>query len=113
MTTIYTVIAILGLTAIIGMYLISLVLSDKPTPKAASIVHGIFAVIGLALLINYSVWTAPRPLASVTIFIIAALGGITMLVRHITHKPIPKWLAVVHGLAAVTGYVLLLVFAFF
>ncbi|HWY12665.1 MAG TPA: hypothetical protein VN026_15130 [Bacteroidia bacterium] len=113
MATIYTAVAILGMTAIIGMYLISLVLKDKPTPIVAAIVHGIFAILGVALLVNYCVWTAPRPVASMTVFIIAALGGLTLGYKHVTGKKLPKWLAVVHGLAAVTGYVLLLCFAFF
>jgi hypothetical protein len=49
---------------------------------------------------------------SAVLFVIAALGGFIMMARDVTGKSIPKWLAVVHGLLAVTGFVLLLVFAF-
>jgi hypothetical protein len=40
------------------------------------------------------------------------LGGIVLFVRDITKKSIPKWLALVHGLVAVVGFIFLLVFTF-
>lgn len=111
MTTIYTAIAIFGLAAIFGMYLISLVLRDKPTPKGVAIIHGLFAALGLVLLIVYSIGNTPAPIESLVIFCVAALGGFILFYKDITGK-IPKWLAIVHGLAAVTAYVFLLIFAF-
>jgi hypothetical protein len=46
------------------------------------------------------------------LFIIAATGGFIVFVRDIINKPVPKWLAIVHGLIAVTGFIFLLMFAF-
>ena len=111
MATIYTAIAVFGLAAILGMYLISLVFRDKATPKGVAIIHGLFAALGLVLLIIYCIGNTPAPIESLVIFCIAALGGFVLFYKDLTGK-IPKWLAVVHGLAAVTGYVLLLIFAF-
>lgn len=112
MTTIYTAIAILGMGAIIGMYMISLVLTDKRPPKAASFIHGLFAVTGVGLLIYYCTKNSPSPIESVIILAIAVLLGLMVWWTDITGQKIPKWLAVLHGLTAVGGYTLLLVFAF-
>ncbi len=108
---IYTSIAFFALAAILGMVLLSYIFREKGTPKAAVITHGLFAVIGLFLLIFYVV-NNPGPVESILLFVIAALGGVVMLVRDLSGKKIPKWLGVVHGLIAVCGFVFLLVFAF-
>lgn len=111
-TSLYTVIALLGMGAIVGMYMLTLVLGDKRPPRVAMFIHGIFVAIGLALLIWYSMGNEPGPSGSVVILLIAALGGIVLVYKDITGKIIPKWLAVLHGLAAVIGFTLLLIFAF-
>jgi hypothetical protein len=46
-------------------------------------------------------------LISLIIFVIAALGGFIMFGRDLSKRSVPKWLGVVHALAAVTGFVLL------
>jgi hypothetical protein len=112
MTTIYLAIAAFGIAALAGVYLLSLVLRDKETPKGFAMLHGVFAVTGLALLIGYCVKNTPGPILAIAIFSVAALGGLILIYRDITGNKVPKWLAIVHGLAAVTGYVTLLVFAF-
>lgn len=112
MNSIYTAVAIFSMTAILGMYLISLVLNNKPTPNVVSLFHGLFAVTGIVLLIVYCNGNSAGPMTTIIVFSIAALGGLTMLVRKLNGKTIPKWLAVTHGLIAVVGFILLLVFAF-
>ena len=109
---IYTSVTIFGLTAIIGMYLLTLVLRRKGIPKAATVIHGLFAVAALALLVIYSAGNASGPLASIIIFVIAAMLGFVLNYRDLTGKKIPKWLAVSHGLIALAGFMILLVFAF-
>ena len=108
----YTTIALFALAAILGMILLSYVLRSKETPTGLMIGHGLFAVAGLVLLLNYTFTNTPGPMESTILFLIAALGGIIVMIRDVTKKPIPKWLAVVHGLVAVTGFIFLLVFTF-
>lgn len=110
MNTIYTAIAIFSLTAILGMYLLSLVLLDKETPKIVSMVHGLFAVTGLILLITYLYGNDTGPLVSIIIFSIAAFWGLILIYKDVTGKKIPKWLGIAHVLTAVVGYVFLLCF---
>jgi hypothetical protein len=112
MTTIYVAIAIFGMAAIFGIYLLSLILRNKTTPKGVTMIHGTMAAIALVLLYIYAFGNTPGPWSSAIIFTIAALGGFVLNYRDITGKTIPKWLGIVHGLAAISGFILLLVFAF-
>jgi hypothetical protein len=111
MNIIYAAITIFSMTAILGIYLISLVLRDKQTPKGIAIIHGLFAVTGLLLLITYSNGNEQSPVVSIIVFIIAALGGLVLIYKDLTGQPIPKWLAITHGLTAVVGFTFLILFA--
>lgn len=99
--------------ALLGVYLLSFVLQDKNTPKAVAFTHGPLAATGLILLILYAIIYTPKPIISILIFIIAALGGFTLVFRDLTGKSMPKWLALGHGFIAVIGFVFLIFFAFF
>ncbi len=112
MGIIYGAISILGMTAIIGLYLFTLIMRNKGIPKGATLIHGLFAVLGVLLLIVYSLGCETGPWVSIIILLLAALGGLVMNFRDLTGRKVPKWLAVVHGLAAVIGFAYLLVFAF-
>jgi len=106
----YTIIALFALAAIFGMTLLSYVLRGKETPKGVMVIHGLFAATALVLLIMYVFGNKPGPVESAVLFVIAALGGFIMMARDLTGKRIPKWLAVVHGLIAVAGFVLLIAY---
>lgn len=112
MKTIYTAITIFSMTAILGLYLLSLVLRDKETPKMVAFIHGLFAVTGLILLIAYYNGNETGPLVSTIVFSIAALGGLILIYKDLTGNKVPKWLGILHGLTAVTGFIFLLCFAF-
>jgi hypothetical protein len=111
MNMIYTAIAVFGLAAIIGMYLIMLLMRDRKRPPFVIFIHGMFATAGLTLFCVYCFYQ-PGPLASLTILLIAALCGLVLIYNDITGRPVPKWLGILHGALALVGFVLLLVFAF-
>jgi hypothetical protein len=112
MNTLYLIIGLFALGALIGMYLLALVLQKKETPKFVALIHGLFVATALILLIVYNVKYGPGLMESIVLFVIAALGGAVLIVRDLTGKPIPKWLALAHGLIAIAGFVYLLVYAF-
>jgi hypothetical protein len=105
-------IAILSLAAVLGMTLLGFVLADKSTPKAVVFTHGPLAAAGLVLLIIYCFKQSPSPVEAIIAFAIAAVMGIVLVYKDLTGKKIPKALAVIHGLVAVAGFTLLLLFAF-
>ena len=113
MTTIYIAITLFGLTAVLGLYLISLLLRNKSTPQGVTIIHGTMAAIALIILIIYAFKQTAGPWPSITVFTIAAAGGFTLHYRNLTGKSVPKWLAITHGLLAISGFGLLLWFAFY
>lgn len=108
-----TTIILFAIAAVLGAVLITKVLKDKETPKAVVYSHGAAAAIALILLIiTYINQGDSLLMISILIFVVAALGGFVMFSRDISQKEIPKWLAVVHALAAVSAFILLLIFAF-
>lgn len=108
----FTAIGLFSIAAILGMILISFVLTNKNTPKGIAFIHGPIAAIGIILLIVYAFFHNPSPIISIILFILAACGGFVLIYRDITGKSVPKWLAIAHGLTAIIGFVFLLVFAF-
>jgi hypothetical protein len=107
MNSIYIIISLFAIGAIFGMYLLSVILRNKQTSGLAMFAHGAFVVIALLLLISYSK-EQPGLVDCLVLFGIAALGGIILMVRDVAHKPVPKWLAIGHGLIALSGFILLL-----
>lgn len=98
----------------LGTFLLAAILRNKPTPKPIVFMHG--TVAGIALLI-FAVYLAlghavPLLITSLVLFILAALGGLTMFTLDINGKPVPKMLAIGHPILAVTSVVLLLVYLF-
>jgi hypothetical protein len=112
METIYVVIGLFSLAALLGLILISYVLRSKETPKAVAFIHGPVAAIALIILIIYTINHDRMFIASIVLFVIAALGGIILFIKDLTGKTVPKWLAVVHGLVAVSGFTVLIINAF-
>jgi hypothetical protein len=111
MNTLYIIIALFALGALLGMYLLALVLQKKETPKFVSFIHGGFVAAALVLLIIYST-KHPGLTESIVLFVVAAAGGLVLITRDLTGKSLPRWLALGHGLIAVTGFIFLLVSAF-
>jgi hypothetical protein len=78
-------IAHLAHAALIGSYHASKVLSGKLPPWPAAIFHGLFAAIGLVLVV-YSALTETQPpavLAGAGLLVVAALGGFVMISFHL------------------------------
>ena len=108
----YTVITLFALAAILGMVLLTFVLQGKETPKGVVFSHGSLAVVALILVIIYAFKESPGPIEAIILFVIAASAGLVMMIRDLSGKTVPKWLAIIHGLIAVSGLIFLLVFAF-
>jgi hypothetical protein len=98
--------------AIFGLILLPAILQDIPTPKPAILLHGSFAALALLLIVIYILIYGADPLliTSLILFIIAALGGITLVTLDIKKKPIPKLLAIIHPLIAAAGLVVLIIY---
>ena len=107
-----TAIIFFAIAAMLGMYLLSFVLQNQNTPKGVAFTHGPMAATGLVILIVYAILHKPAPIISIIIFIMAAMGGVMLILKDLMGKPIPKWMAIGHGVTAVIGFIFLLVFTF-
>jgi len=81
-------------------------------PTALAMLHGFLAAAALTLLL-YAAFTVGLPglaLLALALLLVAAGGGVILnLNYHWKQLPLPKWLVIVHALAAVVGFVGLLV----
>ena len=106
-------IVLFAIAAIFGLMNLMAILNTKDTSKGVVYTHGLFAALGLVLLIVYASSDGARNVtSSLALFVIAALGGFLLFGRDLMKKAGPKWLAVVHGLIAVAGFLMLLGVAF-
>lgn len=84
---------------------------DRPPPAPLAMLHGFLAAAAVTLLL-YAAATVGLPkiaLLALVLFLAAAVGGaILNLNYHWKQLPLPKWLVIVHAIAAVAGFVLLL-----
>ena len=85
--------------------------SDRQPPAALAMLHGFLAAAALTLLL-FAAATVGLPqmaLGALVLFILAAGGGaILNLKYHWKQLPLPKWLVIVHAIAAVAGFLMLL-----
>ena len=109
---IISAIVFFSLAALLGIFLLTFVLRGKHTPKAVTFTHGPLAAMGLVLLIIYAFQYRPAPIESLLLFVTAAVGGFVLAALDLTRISVPRWLALLHGLIAVAGLILLVKFAF-
>ena len=105
-------IALFALAAVIGIIILKNWLTSANTSRTVIYLHGIFAAAGLIILIYYYINNPENNLkTSLILFAIAAAGGFFMFFRDLKGIMSPVWLAIVHALLAVSGFVFLLLLA--
>jgi hypothetical protein len=86
-------------------------MGDRPPPASLAMLHGFLAAAPVTLLL-YAAVTVGLPgmaLVALALFLAAAGGGaILNLNYHWKQLQLPKWLIIVHAIAAVAGFALLL-----
>lgn len=105
------VIALFAVAAVFGLYMISRIFGGHLPPWPAAILHGALAASGLLILL-YAAFLAgdgpapPPVLLAAALLVVAALGGFVLVSYHL-RRQLPRPLAAIHGLAAVTGFLIL------
>lgn len=107
----YLAITLFGIAVILGLILLTYLLKNKSVPKNLALTHGSFAVTGIILLVIYAFFHSPKPIMSIIIFTLAAMGGLILVYKELSGKPLPKVVAVGHGLLAFIGFITLIIFA--
>jgi hypothetical protein len=105
-----TVAAILfAVAALGGLLLATQHFRKAPLSLPVAIVHGGVAASAVVLLLisvlrGTSVGNAQLALV---LFVVAALGGLFLFSHHLRNKPLPSPVVIIHALAAVLGFLLL------
>lgn len=104
-------IVLFAVAALFGVFLALKHLKSQDAPLGVAALHGLFAASGLVVLIISALQTGAEGLGlwSLILFVVAALGGFVLLVKHLQGKALGRGLIAVHGLVAVIAFVLLLV----
>lgn len=107
-----TAIILFLVAAVFGLIVLTSILKNQPTPKPVVFTHGPIAAIALIIVIIYSVMGHMEPLliTSIVLFVLAALGGLTLFTIDIAGKPIPKLIAVIHPIVAVIALITLIIY---
>lgn len=104
-----TALVVFGVAALGGATLAYMRIVKKDVSMPLAIAHGIAAASGLVLLIlGVMEMGSPGSKASLIIFLLAALGGFTLFSYHLRSRPMPVPLVYIHGAAAVTAFLILL-----
>ena len=100
------------IAAFLGVFLLRSFLKKQRTYKPVVFMHGSAAGLALLMLATYIAvgHTAPLLITSAVLFVLAALGGLTMFTLDTTGKRVPKMLAVGHPMIAVSALILLVVY---
>ena len=107
---------VLVLAALGGLAMAGIRFGRRTNPPAwLAMLHGLLASAGITLL-AYAVLVAGaggRAQAALVLLLLAAAGGAVMSLQYKwKQRLLPAWLVMVHALAAVAGFVLLLLEAF-
>jgi hypothetical protein len=105
-------VALFIIGAIFGLIVLTSILRNKPTPKPVVLFHGLFVATALVIVLItvFSGQTDKLLVTSLVLFILAALGGVTMLVSDLVTGSVPKPLAIIHPLVAAAGLIALIVY---
>lgn len=99
------------IVAILGVYLLTKFLTNKPHKTVIGVIHGILGLLGISFLIIYtSFLTEDTPYISILLFVLAFFFGGGMFVMSIQGKKFPKAIAFVHIAIALTGIFFLIKF---
>jgi hypothetical protein len=102
-----------ALAAVFGIIILIKWLTKKDVSRTVVYTHGIFAALGLVLIVVCAVQSPENfPKTALILFVVAAIGGFYMFFRDLQKKMSPYSIAFVHALVAVAGFVALLLFAF-
>ncbi len=82
---------------------------DQPLPTPLALLHGLAAATGLVLLLLavFGGAAAAFARAGLVVLVVAALGGFFLFSFHLRQKALPAGVVVIHALAAVAGFGLL------
>jgi hypothetical protein len=108
--SVWLIVIIFALAAIVGLTMALAVFQGKFPNVGSAVIHGILAAAGLILVLILVIGGARgATLGALVLFLLAALGGLTLAFGfHARKKNLPPSFVVGHAVLAVIGFLLLL-----
>lgn len=105
---------LLGFVVLFGLIVLRSILKNQRTPKPIVLLHGSAALLAILAIASYvaSGHTDTLLIISLSLLILAALGGLTLFYMDSKGKPIPKVIAIVHPLIGLSGLLALIIYLF-
>jgi len=99
-----------AVSALGGLTLATLHFKKKNLPIPLALLHGLLGAGGLVALLLALLGSGfvGAPALAFAIFVVAALGGFLLFSFHLRKRPLPSKLVIIHGLAAVVAFGILL-----
>ena len=105
----YVILILFAIAALLGILILKNWLSGKNASRSLAYSHGAMAAIALVLLLVYLISNRTNWLTlSTVLFAAAALIGFYLFFRDINGKMSATWIAVLHGVVALAGFLFLL-----
>jgi hypothetical protein len=107
----WLIVVLFAIAAVIGLTMAVAAFQGRLPPVPSAVLHGLLAASALVLLLIAVLSQGPAGPAAwaLGLFVIAALGGLTLAFGfHARKKHLPKGLVAGHALIGVIGFVLLL-----
>ncbi len=105
----YLILALFLIAAILGIIIFKNWVTTANTSRTVIYAHGIFAAVALILLLVQVLQNKRGNFqTSLILFVVAALIGFYMFFQDLKRKFSPVWLAVIHALLALGGFIVLL-----
>ena len=99
-----------GTAILIGAFMAVYGLQHHHIPKALAVLHGLAVLTGIIFLVLF---IAKQGLATwwwiAGVFLLTAAGGLYLLLKDLRKQQFPLWLLVLHALAGLAGFIILLI----
>jgi hypothetical protein len=108
-------IVLFAVAAVVGLSMAVAHFRGQTPPKlAVALLHGLFAASGLVVLLIgvMQLGAGGKPAIALGLFLVAALGGFTLLSFHLRGRALPNGLIIGHAVLAVAGFLTLLAAVF-
>ena len=110
MSPLVIAIILFAIAAVFGGTMAVLRFSNKPISLGMALGHGAFAALGLVtLIVAVAKGASGLAVGALVLFLAAAAGGFYLFSKYLRKIELPIPLVVIHGLAAVTGFLMLLI----
>lgn len=97
-----------AIAAIIGAIMVSAHIDGRTPKLSTALLHGLFAVVGVGLLVVSALQSGGGYDLSLILFVVAALGGLVLFSYHLRQRRLPTPVVLIHALVAILAFVLLI-----